>query len=129
MLTYHFALKFMKFRVWWNKSIIMRWSILEVKIFLTHHEQEQQQHQQTQQGLVFCCAAVAALLDRCAVCVSTCGPLSVALREPLCTAEPIPRSLHPAGSSDTLQDILQKENMCVTMAQLTTIAWNQLSPE
>lgn len=95
---------------WVNGGNEMKWVFVLVEVWKgkTYHEQEQQQHQQTQQGLVFCCAcaAAAALFDRCAVCVSTCDPLSAVLREPLCTAEPMPRSLHPAGSSETLQDIL-----------------------
>lgn len=70
------------------------------KIFLIniYHEHEQQQHQQKQQG--FC--------DRCngPTFVVSWGPLSVEFNGPLCVAVPMPRSLHPAGSSDTLQDIL-----------------------
>lgn len=73
----------------------------------TYQEQEQQQHQQKQQGFVF---------GRCAIwpptLVTSCGPVSGPLRDvfinvPLWTVEPIPRSLHPAGSSETLQDILE----------------------
>lgn len=64
-----------------------------------YHEHEQQQHQQKQQG--FC--------DRCKgpTFVVSWGPLSVEFNGPLCVAVPMPRSLHPAGSSDTLQDILK----------------------
>lgn len=55
----------------------------------THHEQLQQ-HQQKKHG--FC--------DRCRVTFGDSRPVRDLLREPM------PRSLHPEGRSDTLQDIL-----------------------
>lgn len=72
----------------------------------TYQEQEQQQHQQKQQGVL------------CVRRTPPCEwfPLSAALLLLLldCCAEvccePMPRSRHPAGSSDTLQDILYKTN-------------------
>lgn len=69
----------------------------------TYQEQEQQQHQQKQQG-VFCVRRTApggwfplsaALLLLLLLLDCCCGPMP-------------PRSRHPDGSSDTLQDILRR---------------------
>lgn len=67
----------------------------------TYHEQEQQQHQQKQQG--FCdwgrCNGPPTL-------ELFCVPLNVVFSGPVPPLCDVPRSRHPDGNSDTLQDIL-----------------------
>lgn len=67
----------------------------------SYHEHEQQQHQQKQHG--FCD------VGRCrgpTFELVSGGPVNAVVNGPPCVPEPMPRSRHPGGSSDTLQDIL-----------------------
>lgn len=72
----------------------------------SYHEHEQQQHQQKQHG--FCD------VGRCrgpTFELVSGGPVNAVVNGPPCVPEPMPRSRHPGGSSDTLQDILENVNV------------------
>lgn len=77
-----------------------------------YHEHEQQQHQQKQHG--FCdvgrCKGPTFELD-------SGGPVNAVVNGPPCVPEPMPRSRHPGGSSDTLQDILELKIIYISIAK------------
>lgn len=75
---------------------------------ITYHEHEQQQHQQKQHGFCDCgrCKGPIFALVSCVVVVV----LNDVFNGAACGVELMPRSRHPVGSSDTLQDMLFSEN-------------------
>lgn len=72
-----------------------------IVLFDAYHEHEQQQHQQKQHGFCDC---------RCNGPLTTlelfCVPLNELFSGPVLLLCVAPRSRHPDGNSDTLQDIL-----------------------
>lgn len=71
----------------------------------SYHEHEQQQHQQKQHG--FCDGRCKGPTFE----LVSGGPVNAVVNGPPCVPEPMPRSRHPAGSSDTLQDILKRKSL------------------